>query len=68
LQGCFSMSGNESQESNKPHISHTNLDPAKERFIPGESAGEELQDTRTQEEPAVSRRDPHRTILGFLSA
>jgi hypothetical protein len=45
LQGRFSMSGNESQESNEPHISHTNVDPAKESFIPGESADEGLRDS-----------------------
>jgi hypothetical protein len=39
------MSGNESQESNEPDISHTNVDPAKRSFIPGESAGEELKDS-----------------------
>src|SRR5271166_1958244 len=42
------MSGNESQEGNEPHISHTNVDPAKASFIPGESAGEGLKDSRTQ--------------------
>jgi hypothetical protein len=62
LEGCFSVSGNQSQEGNEPYISHTNVDPAKTSFIPADRTS--LLAPRTREISEMARETREKTRKG----